>query len=410
MSTEKGTPPASSEPRFHPPIWDRGEPIDAEMMAFTIGDDWLQDARLVEVDIQGSLAHVGGLGRAGLISEDDRQTIQRGLETLLVSFREGGWAMEPGDEDVHSAVERRLIQLVGDAGKRLHTGRSRNDQVALDMRLWLRSAVNEVEGLGAKLLAAFGILIDEHGALPLPGYTHLRRAMPSTLALWAGAHAEALRDSLGEFELTRMRIRNCPLGSGAGYGIPLPLDRKGVAQALGFEAPEEPVTLTQHVRGRAELAYLTALEGIALDLGKLAADLWLFTSSEFGFTQLPVELSTGSSLMPHKRNPDLIELIRAHSSQVVSDRAAVVDLLRDLPLGYHRDFQLLKPPLFRAHDRIAAMLPLVTRTVEGVRWNTEALKAAAADPKLTATERTLDRVTQGESFRDAYREESRGGR
>jgi argininosuccinate lyase len=187
----------------------------------------------------------------------------------------------------------------------------------------------------------------------------------------------------------------------------LSLDRRRVAEALGFERPEEPVTFTQHSRGRAELAYVTALEEIALDLGKLAADLWLFTTEEFGFARLPAAWTTGSSLMPHKRNPDVLELVRAHCRQVVGDRSALLDVVRDLPSGYHRDFQLIKPPLFRSHDRVMAMLPLCARLVGALELDQEALRRAAADPALRSTERVLERARSGVPFRDAYREETR---
>jgi len=391
---------------FHKPLWDRGEAIDEGMLAFTIGDDWLQDRRLVEHDLRGSLAHAEGLHRSELLAAEDWQAIRAGLEELLEEFRAGAWTVEPGDEDVHSAVERRLVAKIGEAGKRLHTGRSRNDQVALDLRLWLRDAITQTsEGL-TKVETACHDLDERWGALPLPGYTHLRRAMPSSIADWIGAHRFAFAEDRADLEGARRRIRLCPLGSGAGYGVPLPLVRDFTARALGFEGPEEPVTATQHGRGRAELAYLTALEGIALDLGKLAADLWLLSSEEFGFVELPAPFTTGSSMMPQKRNPDLLELVRAQSRQVVADRAALCDALRDLPSGYHRDFQLLKPPLFRAHDRIAAMLPLLARFLDALRFHGEKLRAAGSDPALRATERALTRAAAGETFRDAYRSEA----
>jgi argininosuccinate lyase len=245
-----------------------------------------------------------------------------------------------------------------------------------------------------------------HAELPLPGYTHLRRAMPSTAGEWLGAHARAFELDLGELEHALRLTRECPLGSGAGYGLPVQLDREFVARELGFEHPVEPVTHVQHARGRAELAYLTALEAIALDIGKLAADLWLYSTSEFGFVKLPVAFTTGSSLMPHKRNPDAIELARAHARAIVAERAALLDLLRDLPSGYHRDFQLIKPPLFRAHDAATTMLALLPRLVEALEFDAAALAAACADPKLAATQRALDKVKAGVPFRDAYREEA----
>jgi len=403
---ESKTSKASEKP-FHPPVWDRGDPIDGDMLRFTIGDDWFQDRRLVAVDIQGSLAHADGLLRAGLIGCADHSSIRAGLEALLAEHARGEWDVEPGDEDVHSAVERRLILKIGDAGERLHTGRSRNDQVATDMRLWLRGAVQDTDGLLGTVAGALLALAVDQGDLPLPGYTHLRRGMPSSIAHWALAHRAALEADRADLDGVSQRIARCPLGSGAGYGVPLDLDRTGVAKALGFEGPEEPVTLAQHSRGRAELAYVTVLESIALDLGKLAADLWLFSSAEFGFLTLPAAMTTGSSLMPHKRNPDLVELIRGGSRQVVADRAALLDVLRDLPSGYHRDFQLVKPPLFRAHDRVHAMLPLVARLLVSQEWNVEALKQAADDPDLARTAAVLERARGGETFRSVYREESR---
>jgi len=399
----------SKEPReFQRPIWDRGEAIDPEMLRFTIGDDWAMDRRLVEVDLRGSLAHVEGLLRAELVSAEDHRLLREGLEGLLADWRAGEWDVEPGDEDVHSAVERRLTERIGAAGERLHTGRSRNDQVAVDLRLWLREASVAVELELGELCAAAVELRRREGALPLPGYTHLRRGMPSSVGDWLGAHLAAFEASLLEFAPLQERIATCPLGSGAGYGIPLPLARGHVSELLGFREPEEPVTATQLLRGRAELAYLNALESVALDLEKLAADLWLYSSEEFGFLRLPVELTTGSSLMPHKRNPDVIELVRAHCRQLSADRDALRAVLAGLPSGYHRDFQLLKPPLFRAHDRLLASLSISTRLLAGLELDRGALERAAADPHLETTRRALERAREGESFREAYRSESRG--
>jgi argininosuccinate lyase len=393
---------------FHAPVWDRGDPIDAEMMAFTVGDDWLMDRRLVEVDITGSLAHVDGLLRAELVTAEDHAAIRGGLLALLEAWRRGEWDVEPGDEDVHSAVERRLTEAIGEPGKRLHTGRSRNDQVATDMRLWLRAAVEAVDARAAGLVGALEALAARAGELPLPGYTHLRRGMPSSVADWAGAHRLALEASRAELAAARERVALCPLGSGAGYGVPLALDREGVARALGFRAPEEPVTAAQLLRGRAELAYLNALEALALDLEKLASDLWLYSTAEFGFVRLPVELTTGSSLMPQKRNPDVVELLRGNARQVQAERDALRAVVAGLPSGYHRDFQLLKPPLFRAHDRTLGMLGIAARVLEGLELDRERLEEVASDPSLQATRRALERARAGMSFRDAYREESRG--
>ncbi|HIG10179.1 MAG: lyase family protein [bacterium] len=392
---------------FHPPVWDRGEEIDAQMMQFTIGDDWRHDQRLVEQDIRGSLAHVDGLLEAELISSADHGALHSGLRELLASWSRGEWTVEAGDEDVHSAVERRLTAAIGEAGERLHTGRSRNDQIALDMRLWLRDALALSQASLAQLEEAFAGLAERQGGLPLPGYTHLRRAMPSSVGDWLAAHRLAFATSAQELAAASLRLKHCPLGSGAGYGVPLPLARDCVARALGFEGPEEPVTAAQLFRGRAELAYLNALESVGLDLEKLACDLWLYTSEEFGFVDLPVELTTGSSLMPHKRNPDLIELLRGHGRQLGADRDSLRAVIAGLPSGYHRDFQLLKAPLFRAHDRSQAALALTARLIEGLRFKPDALETAALDPALEVTRKALEATQAGMSFRAAYRQSSR---
>jgi argininosuccinate lyase len=392
--------------KHHPPIWDRGQEIDHQMMSFTIGDDWLQDRRLVEIELNASMAHVEGLVHAKLLSSDCGACIQKGLNQLLQSWQNGTWNLGPEDEDVHSAVERRLIDLIGEDGERMHLGRSRNDQIAVNMRLWLRQSAAQVNQSLQALQTACRKLAERSKDLPLPGYTHLRRAMPSTIQDWLDAHCSALAADQIELEQAAHRWSLCPLGSGSGYGIPLPLARDFVARTLGFEGPEYPVTATQHSRGRAELAYLTVLEAIALDLGKLTADLWLYSSTEFGFLQLPVAFTTGSSLMPQKRNPDLIELLRGNGRQVVAERQALLAVIQDLPSGYHRDFQLIKPPLFRAHDRLLAALSICVRFIPELEFQASALQTAASDPDLQATAQALQAAAEGQSFRAAYRDSS----
>jgi argininosuccinate lyase len=392
--------------KHHQPIWDRGQEIDHQMMSFTIGDDWLQDRRLVEIDLNASMAHVEGLVQAELLSSKSGARIQAGLQQLLQDWQNQTWDLGPEDEDVHSAVERRLINLIGEDGERMHLGRSRNDQIAVDMRLWLRQSTEQLNQSLQAMQTAFHKLAERSKELPLPGYTHLRRAMPSTVQDWLDAHCSAFAADQIELKHAAHRWSHCPLGSGSGYGVPLPLARDFVARTLGFEGPEYPVTATQHSRGRAELAYLTVLEAIALDLGKLAADLWLYSTTEFGFLQLPVAFTTGSSLMPQKRNPDLIELLRGHCRQVVTERQALLGVIQDLPSGYHRDFQLIKPPLFRAHDRLMAALSICARFIPELQFQAPALQSAANDPDLQATALALQAAVEGQSFRSAYRDSS----
>ncbi len=391
----------------HSPIWDRGDPIDADMLAFTIGDDWLHDRRLVEHDIRASLAHVSGLMRVGLIEAATGERLHAGLLALLEQWRAGEWTLGPEDEDVHSAVERRLTEQIGADGGRMHLGRSRNDQVAVDLRLWLRAAAAATHTRIEELCQVLVNMARNSGTLPLSGYTHMRPAMPSTVGDWLAAHRAALQADLSDLEQAAARWRKCPLGSGSGYGIPLPLDRAFVATELGFDGAESPITAVQHSRGRPELAYLNVIEGVALNLSKLAADLWIYSTHEFGLVRLPVAFTTGSSLMPHKRNPDLIELLRGQCRQTLADRAALVAVIQDLPSGYHRDFQLVKPPLFRAHDRMQAALSICARALPELEWQQDALRAAASDPGLQATAKALQAAEQGSNFRESYRKVSR---
>jgi len=398
---------AFPDPSAFQPLWDRGEAVDPGMICFTIGDDWLQDRELLPLELRASRAHADGLRRAGLLEPEDHAALRRGLEVLEREHRAGRFQVGPGDEDVHSAVERGLRERIGEAALRLHLGRSRNEQVQTDLFLWMRERLSVLAALLEAMREAHAALARRQGTLPLPGYTHLRRAMPSTLGDWSLAFAAAWEQDREDLELAARRLRRCPLGSGAGYGVPLPLDRAGVARDLGFEGPLEPVTAAQHGRGRAELAFLTVLEGAALDLEKLAVDLWLFSSAEFGFVELPAEWTTGSSLMPHKRNPDILELLRARSRQVVSERGALLAAFQGLPSGYHRDFQLLKPPLFRAWRSLRDGLALAARLLPALGWKEKVLRTVLEDPGLHATARLLEEARQGVPFREAYRRHAR---
>ncbi len=385
-------------------LWDKGEPIDDLVLRFTVGDDPTWDARLLPYDIRGSIAHATMLFEAGYLSAEDLASIKRGLTELAASFARGEWKITLQDEDVHTALETRLTALIGEAGARIHLGRPRNDQLPTAIHLYLKEADAELKELGLRVLLSLKTIEDEQGAIVLPGYTHLQRAMPSTVGLWAsGWHAELLDDVDG---LSRVlpRLDRCPLGSAAGYGVPiLRLDRRRVAELLGFAAPHEPVTAVQNSRGKAEAELGFAICLLLQDLGRIASDLCLYATAEFGFVELPAKFTTGSSIMPQKRNPDVFELVRGRAARASGDLQGLLSLTSKMTSGYHRDLQLQKAPLFRLLDEAADIQMVMARALPGVRFKAERCRSAL-DSSLYATEAAYRLVEEeGVPFRDAYR-------
>jgi len=383
-------------------LW-AGTDSDRRMLAYTIGDDPVWDARLLRWDVLGSLGHVEGLRAARLLSNRERARLRSGLRQALRSVEAGRLRIGREHEDVHTAVEDWLTRRLPGLGERLHTGRSRNDQVACDLRLYLKDTLLALHGSALDLAGELVRFAAHHRAVLWPGYTHQRRAMPSSPALWALAFAEGLLDTADSLPALWATLDRSPLGSAAGYGAPLPLRRETVARALGFAAPEHVVTAVQNGRGKLEAAVLFWCTQLGHELGKLAQDAILLSADEFGFLIIPKELSTGSSIMPHKRNPDLFELTRARAAALDSDLAAVLHLKSKLSSGYHRDFQLLKEPLFRGLDRTAQMLGMMAQAVP--RLDVDRLRARAAMAGDTlATDEVMRRVERGRAFRLAYRE------
>ena len=385
------------------PLWSPPVPPDRLMLAYTTGDDPVWDARLLPWDILGSLAHIEGLRRAELITASDYRALRTGLRSGLRAARDGSLRIRRGDEDVHSAVEGWLTRRLGDAGRRLHTGRSRNDQVAVDLRLWLKDSLLRQHLTAVTLVRGLLTFAARHRRVLWPGYTHQRRAMPSSVALWAAAFAEGVLDTLEELPTLWRRVDRSPLGSAAGYGVPLPISREVVARALGFGGIDQTVTSVQNGRGKLEAAVLFWATQLGHELGKLSSDVVLFSSEEFGYLELPAALATGSSIMPHKHNPDLFELTRARAAALEGDLAAVLHLKGKLGSGYHRDFQLLKEPLMRGADRITAMLEMLAHAVPELGVD-RARCAAALDGGALATDEVMRRVERGQPFRAAYRD------
>ncbi len=383
-------------------LWEKGEAVDAAVLAYTVGEDHRLDERLVAYDVAASIAHAEGLARRGLLAAADCDAIRAGLAALADEHARGLWRIALEEEDVHTALEGRLAARIGAAGGRVHLGRSRNDQVLAALRLYLRDAVESLAAGAESVAAALDEVARAHGDVALPGYTHTRPAMPSSVALWAGGFAAALVDDAEGLRACRRRLARSPLGSAAGYGAPpLDLDREGVAAALGFDAVETPVTAVQLARGKGEAQVLFELALLAGDLSRLAADLILFSAPEFGFVELPPETTTGSSVMPQKRNPDLWELVRARAAGALARLVEALAIPAKLSSGYHRDLQLLKAPLFAGIDDATATLALVAAVLPRLRFRPERIALA---PELYAAERAYRLVLdEGIPFREAYR-------
>lgn len=384
-------------------LWQKpGIQVDARIQRFLAGDDVLLDREFFLFDIRASGAHAEGLQRIGILDAEELAGIARELAILSDDFRSGAFVLDDRYEDGHSAIEARLIERLGDAGRRIHTGRSRNDQVLVATRLWLKDRLIRLAAVCRQIAVAALARAETESMLPLPGYTHLQRAVVSSAGMWWAAWAEAFIDNVVHANDTLAWIDANPLGSAAGYGVNLPLAREHATRALGFDRMQVSAAYAQLSRGKFEMAALEALGSATLDLRRVAWDLSLFTSAEFGFVQLPPQYTTGSSIMPNKRNPDVIELMRATYASVAAARVEIEQLL-SLPSGYHRDLQFSKGAIVHAFSRGLGALELLPGLLRDLQWKPEAMRAAI-EPSMYATDLAMDLARQGIPFRDAYRQ------
>jgi argininosuccinate lyase len=384
-------------------LWEKGLPLDERVLRYTAGEDHLLDARLVSYDVRGCIAHAEMLAAQELISEDDCTAIRDGLTRLEKSFERGEWQISLEDEDVHTALESRLTADIGEAGGRLHLGRSRNDQVLTALRLYLRDVALDLADRVAGLRAAIAALADRQGDVELPGYTHMQHAMPSSVALWCGGFDEGFADAVAGLKAVHKRINKNPLGSAAGYGTPgLPLDRELTTEKLGFESTQTPVTAAQLSRGKGESALLFEIALMMQDLSRMASDLLLFYTQEFAYVSLAPEVTTGSSIMPQKRNPDVLELLRASSATTQACLDEALMITAKLPSGYHRDLQRLKSPVFRAIDLAIDSVDIMAYLLEGLKFLPDNIQL---DEGIFAKAEAYSLVTEdGIPFREAYRQ------
>ncbi|MEB2315362.1 MAG: argininosuccinate lyase [Xanthomonadaceae bacterium] len=383
-------------------LWQKpGVAVDAQIQRFLAGDDVILDREFFLHDIAASRAHAEGLQRIGMLGADELEGLKRELAHLAEDFRSGTFVLDGRYEDGHSAIEARLTERLGDAGRKIHTGRSRNDQILVATRLWLKEKLARVAQLSREIA---GIALERAEAeknLPMPGYTHIQRAVVSSAGMWWAGWAEAFIDDAVRAADTFALIDCNPLGTAAGYGVNLRLDRDHTTAALGFSRLQVSPVYAQLSRGKFELAALEALGSATLDLRRLAWDLSLFTSAEFGFVALPAQYTTGSSIMPNKRNPDVIELMRATHASVAAARTEIEQLL-SLPSGYHRDLQASKGAIFHGFGRGLAALELLPALLANLEWREERLRAAI-DSGMYATDVAVDAAIAGVPFRDAYR-------
>lgn len=383
-------------------LWDKGGALDAAVLAYTAGEDHVLDERLVAYDVRASIAHVESLAAHGYLATEDATALREALTTIGEEHARGLWQVTLAEEDGQTALEARLTQRLGEVGGRIHLGRSRNDQVLAALRLYLKDAVHSLAAAAERVIDSLHSLKARQGDITLPGYTHMQQAMPSTVGLWAGGYAAELADDQAGLLATLRRIDKNPLGSAAGYGTPgLSIDRTVTSRALSFAEAHEPVTAVQLSRGKAEAAVLFELALLMTDIGRLAADLLLFFTQEFSFVALPEAFTTGSSIMPQKRNPDVFELMRGRSSVASACVQEVLGIVSKLPGGYQRDLQLIKVPLFRGIDLAAQTLAILPAALAGLTFRTDRIRFDASIHAAEAANRLA--VEQRIPFREAYR-------
>ena len=384
-------------------LWEKSVQVDAGVERFTVGRDREMDLYLAPYDILGSMAHITMLESIGLLTKEELASLLRELRAIYEIAERGDFVIEEGVEDVHSQVELMLTRRLGDVGKKIHSGRSRNDQVLVDLKLFIRAALQRIV---KSVHALFGTLIaqsEKYKAVLMPGYTHLQVAMPSSFGLWFGAYAESLVDDLAVLQAAYRVCNRNPLGSAAGYGSSFPLDRAMTTRLLGFDSMNYNVVYAQMGRGKTERIVAAALASVAATLSKLAFDACLFNSQNFGFIKLPDIYTTGSSIMPHKKNPDVFELTRAKCNKIQALPYQITLIANNLPSGYFRDLQIIKEMFLPAFDELDDCLHMVEQMMRGIAVNEHILDDKRYDPIFSVEE--VNRLTlAGVPFRDAYKQ------
>lgn len=384
-------------------LWNKGTKATDLVEDFTVGDDRILDRKLAKYDVEGSMAHIKMLESIGLLSADELKALTAALEEIHDSILKGEFVLEDDVEDIHSQVELLLTRKLGDMGKKIHSGRSRNDQVLVDVKLFLRDELKAVRDEVMTLFGTLQALSEKHKEVLLPGYTHAQVAMPSSFGMWFGAYAESLVDDMFMLGGAYNVVNQNPLGSAAGYGNSFPLDRQMTTELLGFAYPNYNSVAAQLSRGKSEKSVASAIGSVALTLNKFAADCCMYMCPNYGFIHFPDSLTTGSSIMPHKKNPDVWEMVRGKCNRVMSCENEIALLCSNMPHGYHREYQLLKDILFPALDLIHKCINMTNYMLQHIEVNENILDAPIYDCLFTVEE-VNKRTLAGTPFRDAYKQ------
>ena len=383
-------------------LWEKNIDVNPEIERFTVGKDREMDLFLARYDVLGSLAHCKMLESIGMLTSEEQQQLQQGLWGVYSAAATGTFTIEPGVEDVHSQVELMLTRALGDTGKKIHSGRSRNDQVLLDLKLFTRHELQEVCDAVIALFDSLQKQSEKHKDVLMPGYTHLQVAMPSSFGLWFGAYAESLADDMLFLQAAYKMCNRNPLGSAAGYGSSFPLNRTMTTELLGFDSMNYNVVYAQMGRGKCERNVAYALATVAGTLAKMAFDACMFNSQNFGFVKLPAECTTGSSIMPHKKNPDVFELLRAKCNRLQALPTDIILIMNNLPSGYFRDLQIIKELFLPAFAELKECLAMATYIIERIEVNKDILNDSRYDAMFSVEE--VNRLaSEGMPFRDAYK-------
>jgi argininosuccinate lyase len=384
-------------------LWDKGVDLDKAVEAFTVGKDPELDNVLIPYDCKASIAHARMLGEMGYLENNEVEKLVMELENIISFHREDNFTIKVSQEDCHTAIEEYLVEQLGDVGKKIHTARSRNDQVLTALRLYYKEALQEIIDLGEGWIKVLGKFGEENYDVSFPGYTHMQKAMPSSMAMWAGAYVDGMKDDLSMLKSVAKLIDQSPLGSAAGYGVPIKIDKEMTAKEMGFDRVQNNPIYCQLSRGKFELSILHGLGQIMLTINRLASDLILYSMTEFGYISLPEEFCTGSSIMPQKKNPDVLELLRGSYHIISGYETQVKGLTANLISGYNRDIQLSKEPIMQGINLGIDCFKISAAVIEALKVNKDICDAAMTD-ELFETEKAYKLVEKGIPFREAYRQ------
>jgi len=383
-------------------LWEKGVGFDKKIESFTVGNDNDLDQILLPYDCEASIAHVKMLNKMKYLNDNESDKLIKELNFILEESKSGNFKIKKSHEDCHTAIEDHLVNTCGDSGKKIHTARSRNDQVLTALRLYYRESIDDVKKLLTDLIKSLELFSDKNGKIQFPGYTHMQKAMPSSVELWSNAYIESMNDDLKLLQTAYALINQSPLGSGAAFGVPINIDRKLLAKELKFDSVQNNPIYCQLSRGKFELYIINIFTQIMFSINKIASDIVLFCTDEFKFFSLPDEFCSGSSIMPNKRNPDVLELLRGSYSILIGYQSQIQSLSQNLISGYNRDIQLSKEPTMRSIDLIKNCLDINSLVISGLIVNEENCKKAMTD-ELFATEQAYNMVKEGIPFRQAYR-------